>query len=136
LWNRGIFSSPLHFLSIFFSLGMTKEQAMKSYMEKLGGGGGSGGSAPKDEYVSHPAFTANTKIMLPPGTFKGKVALVTGGGTGLGKGMATALSSLGAKAFLLFLSCSLFWLLQLFFCFAFPGLHFLQEGGCVEEGCC
>lgn len=78
---------------------------MKGYIEKLGGGGGGGsgsGSAapkPKDEYVSHPAFAANTKLMLPPGTFKGKVALVTGGGTGLGKGMATALSSLGAKAF-------------------------------------
>lgn len=34
--------------------------------------------------------------MLPPGTFAGKVALVTGGGTGLGKGMATTLSKLGA----------------------------------------
>ncbi|GCC31697.1 2,4-dienoyl-CoA reductase [(3E)-enoyl-CoA-producing], mitochondrial [Chiloscyllium punctatum] len=36
-------------------------------------------------------------LMLPPGTFKGKVAFITGGGTGLGKGMATALSSLGAE---------------------------------------
>ena len=34
--------------------------------------------------------------MLPPGTFAGKVALVTGGGTGLGRAMATTLSSLGA----------------------------------------
>ncbi|KAH7482381.1 hypothetical protein PRIC1_006770 [Phytophthora ramorum] len=34
--------------------------------------------------------------MLPPGTFEGKVALVTGGGTGLGKGIATKLSDLGA----------------------------------------
>lgn len=34
--------------------------------------------------------------MLPPGSFKGKIALVTGGGTGLGKGIATKLSDLGA----------------------------------------
>ncbi|KAG6615574.1 2,4-dienoyl-CoA reductase, mitochondrial precursor [Phytophthora cinnamomi] len=34
--------------------------------------------------------------MLPRGTFDGKVALVTGGGTGLGKGIATKLSDLGA----------------------------------------
>uniref|UniRef100_UPI00398E7811 2,4-dienoyl-CoA reductase [(3E)-enoyl-CoA-producing], mitochondrial n=1 Tax=Pristiophorus japonicus TaxID=55135 RepID=UPI00398E7811 len=36
-------------------------------------------------------------LMLPSGTFKGKVAFITGGGTGLGKGMTTALSSLGAE---------------------------------------
>ncbi|XP_078396845.1 2,4-dienoyl-CoA reductase [(3E)-enoyl-CoA-producing], mitochondrial [Cetorhinus maximus] len=36
-------------------------------------------------------------LMLPAGTFKGKVAFITGGGTGLGKGMITALSSLGAE---------------------------------------
>lgn len=34
--------------------------------------------------------------MLPKGTFDGKVAFVTGGGTGLGKGIATKLSELGA----------------------------------------
>lgn len=34
--------------------------------------------------------------MLPKGTFDGKIALVTGGGTGLGKGIATKLSDLGA----------------------------------------
>lgn len=34
--------------------------------------------------------------MLPPGTFDGKVAFITGGGTGLGRGMATNLSQLGA----------------------------------------
>lgn len=34
--------------------------------------------------------------MLPPGSFDGKVAFITGGGTGLGKGMATTLSHLGA----------------------------------------
>ncbi|NXK90254.1 DECR protein, partial [Formicarius rufipectus] len=42
-------------------------------------------------------FTPLQKVMLPPNTFQGKVAFITGGGTGLGKGMTTALSSLGAK---------------------------------------
>ncbi|NXY90999.1 DECR protein, partial [Alcedo cyanopectus] len=37
------------------------------------------------------------KVMLPPNTFQGKVAFITGGGTGIGKGMTTTLSSLGAK---------------------------------------
>lgn len=37
-----------------------------------------------------------TAPMLPPGTFAGTVALVTGGGTGLGRAMATTLSALGA----------------------------------------
>ncbi|TKC35944.1 hypothetical protein EI555_001699, partial [Monodon monoceros] len=35
--------------------------------------------------------------MLPPNSFQGKVAFITGGGTGLGKGMTTHLSSLGAQ---------------------------------------
>lgn len=35
--------------------------------------------------------------MLPPATFKGKIAFVTGGGTGLGKDIAKNLSQLGAK---------------------------------------
>ncbi|XP_078072136.1 2,4-dienoyl-CoA reductase [(3E)-enoyl-CoA-producing], mitochondrial [Mustelus asterias] len=42
-------------------------------------------------------FPAMKTLMLPAGTFKGKVAFITGGGTGLGKGMTTALSSLGAE---------------------------------------
>ncbi|NXR97609.1 DECR protein, partial [Oxylabes madagascariensis] len=42
-------------------------------------------------------FSPLQKVMLPPNTFQGKVAFITGGGTGLGKGMTTALSSLGAK---------------------------------------
>eukprot|EP00123_Amoebidium_parasiticum_P012276 comp21243_c0_seq1/m.28934 comp21243_c0_seq1/g.28934 ORF comp21243_c0_seq1/g.28934 comp21243_c0_seq1/m.28934 type:complete len:327 (-) comp21243_c0_seq1:452-1432(-) len=41
-------------------------------------------------------FPANKMAMLPPGTFEGKVAFVTGGGTGLGRAMATRLSELGA----------------------------------------
>ncbi|XP_072112869.1 2,4-dienoyl-CoA reductase [(3E)-enoyl-CoA-producing], mitochondrial [Mobula birostris] len=36
-------------------------------------------------------------LMLPSGTFKNKVAFITGGGTGLGKGMTTTLSALGAE---------------------------------------
>lgn len=35
--------------------------------------------------------------MLPPNAFQGKVAFITGGGTGLGKAMTTFLSSLGAQ---------------------------------------
>ncbi|XP_053101916.1 2,4-dienoyl-CoA reductase [(3E)-enoyl-CoA-producing], mitochondrial isoform X2 [Hemicordylus capensis] len=35
--------------------------------------------------------------MLPPSAFQGKVAFITGGGTGIGKGITTALSSLGAE---------------------------------------
>ena len=42
-------------------------------------------------------FPAVLAPMLPAGTFTGKVALVTGGGTGLGKGMAKTLSALGAS---------------------------------------
>lgn len=34
--------------------------------------------------------------MLPPGTFKDRVAFITGGGTGLGRAMTTTLSQLGA----------------------------------------
>ncbi len=42
-------------------------------------------------------FPAITTPMLPKGSFDGKIAFVTGGGTGLGKGLATMLSELGAK---------------------------------------
>uniref|UniRef100_A0A6Q2X6D6 2,4-dienoyl-CoA reductase [(3E)-enoyl-CoA-producing], mitochondrial n=1 Tax=Esox lucius TaxID=8010 RepID=A0A6Q2X6D6_ESOLU len=42
-------------------------------------------------------FPANEESMLLPGTYKGKVAFITGGGTGLGKGMTTTLSALGAE---------------------------------------
>ncbi|RXM28406.1 2,4-dienoyl-CoA reductase, mitochondrial, partial [Acipenser ruthenus] len=36
-------------------------------------------------------------VMLPAQAFKNKVAFITGGGTGLGKAMTTAFSSLGAE---------------------------------------
>ncbi|XP_004474795.2 2,4-dienoyl-CoA reductase [(3E)-enoyl-CoA-producing], mitochondrial [Dasypus novemcinctus] len=42
-------------------------------------------------------FSPLQKVMLPPNSFQGKVAFITGGGTGLGKGMTTVLSSLGAQ---------------------------------------
>ncbi|XP_048364026.1 2,4-dienoyl-CoA reductase [(3E)-enoyl-CoA-producing], mitochondrial [Sphaerodactylus townsendi] len=41
-------------------------------------------------------FPPLQKVMLPPSAFEGKVAFITGGGTGLGKGMTAALSHLGA----------------------------------------
>ncbi|XP_061429075.1 2,4-dienoyl-CoA reductase [(3E)-enoyl-CoA-producing], mitochondrial-like [Lethenteron reissneri] len=46
-------------------------------------------------HASH--FPAQAAPMLPPGTFAGKVAFVTGGGTGLGRGMVSMLSALGAQ---------------------------------------
>lgn len=42
-------------------------------------------------------FPPRNDLMLPKGTFEGKVAFVTGGGTGLGRGMVRTLSALGAK---------------------------------------
>ncbi|XP_009890162.1 PREDICTED: 2,4-dienoyl-CoA reductase, mitochondrial [Charadrius vociferus] len=42
-------------------------------------------------------FSPLQKVMLPPNIFQGKVAFITGGGTGIGKAMTTTLSSLGAK---------------------------------------
>lgn len=40
--------------------------------------------------------TANTRSMMPPGTFRDKVFWVTGGGTGLGKSMTNYFAELGA----------------------------------------
>jgi len=45
-------------------------------------------------------FPAVKTPMLPADTFKGRVAYITGGGTGLGKNMAQTLSALGAKVFI------------------------------------
>jgi len=42
-------------------------------------------------------FPVKKTPMLPPATFKNKVAFITGGGTGLGKGMALSLATLGAS---------------------------------------
>lgn len=42
-------------------------------------------------------FPPNEGVMLRPDAFRNKVAFITGGGTGLGKGMAGTLSALGAE---------------------------------------
>ena len=42
-------------------------------------------------------FPAMKQTMLPKDSFKNKVVFISGGGTGLGKGMATKFSDLGAK---------------------------------------
>ncbi|TRY61436.1 hypothetical protein TCAL_02149 [Tigriopus californicus] len=42
-------------------------------------------------------FPALNTPMLPPGSYDGRVVFITGGGTGLGKGMAQMFSQLGAK---------------------------------------
>ncbi len=79
---------------------MAKEDAMKEYISKLGGGsteGGSSSSSQEQQQQVWPTFSPKVDSMLPKDSFKGKVALVTGGGTGLGKGMATTLSALGAQ---------------------------------------
>ncbi|XP_033124764.1 2,4-dienoyl-CoA reductase, mitochondrial-like [Anneissia japonica] len=47
--------------------------------------------------IKYDSLKPRLDTMLKDGAFKGKVAFITGGGTGLGKGMATTLSSLGAE---------------------------------------
>jgi NAD(P)-dependent dehydrogenase (short-subunit alcohol dehydrogenase family) len=43
-----------------------------------------------------PATPPPDGLMLPPGTFSGRTAIITGGGTGIGMGIASALGRLGA----------------------------------------
>ncbi|KAK2491049.1 hypothetical protein MC885_008939 [Smutsia gigantea] len=61
----------------FFSCGMKMYQNLEAFQAKF--------------------FPPLQKAMLPPNSFQGKVAFITGGGTGLGKGMTALLSSLGAQ---------------------------------------
>uniref|UniRef100_A0A1A8H0V4 2,4-dienoyl-CoA reductase [(3E)-enoyl-CoA-producing], mitochondrial n=1 Tax=Nothobranchius korthausae TaxID=1143690 RepID=A0A1A8H0V4_9TELE len=50
------------------------------------------GSAPHSQL-----FPPAEGVMLPPESFKNRVVFITGGGTGLGRAMATVLSQLGAQ---------------------------------------
>lgn len=88
--------------------GMSKEQAMTAYVKEFGSDAALGNSSsnddtdvprtPADQIKSKGAFMPAMRTpMLPPNCFEGKIAFVTGGGTGLGKAMATMLSRLGAK---------------------------------------
>ena len=48
-------------------------------------------------YFSRNEFTPIKSRLLPDGAFDGRIALITGGGTGLGRGMTAMISGLGAK---------------------------------------
>lgn len=81
--------------------GMSAGDAMAAYVKEFGGDDSSGDTdmpaTPVDKYNPKGAFLpVMSTPMLPPGTFEGKVALVTGGGTGLGFATARQLSRLGA----------------------------------------
>jgi 2,4-dienoyl-CoA reductase len=57
-------------------------------------------SSVRGDYTHRPQakyFPAKKDTMLPTDSYKDKVVLVTGGGTGLGKGMSLKFSQLGAK---------------------------------------
>ena len=83
--------------------GTPSASAMSAYVAEfcetvsVPSGGGDVPAAAADKFKPAGAFLPiKTAPMLPPGTFTGSVAFVTGGGTGLGRAMATTLSRLGA----------------------------------------
>jgi len=67
--------------------GWTKERAMEEYVSKTAHlEGVVEGKEKKEERKIWPNHQPDLGIMMPDDTFKGKVALVTGGGAGLGRG--------------------------------------------------
>ena len=51
-------------------------------------------------------FPVQRAPMLPDGTFSGKVALITGGGTGIGKAVTETISRLGGTTVIMSRSAS------------------------------
>ena len=96
-----VIAYPIMSIFLFLS-GTSKEEAMKQYVdlanETFGEGATAGGSSAESsgQDTIWSTFKERKTPMLPPGTFDGQVAFVTGGGTGLGKAMATMFSELGA----------------------------------------
>uniref|UniRef100_A0A1A7XZU4 2,4-dienoyl-CoA reductase [(3E)-enoyl-CoA-producing], mitochondrial n=1 Tax=Iconisemion striatum TaxID=60296 RepID=A0A1A7XZU4_9TELE len=68
----------------------TKNKVLQSWFHRSAGL--RSGSAPHSQL-----FPSAEGVMLPPGSFKNRVVFITGGGTGLGRAMATVLSQLGAQ---------------------------------------
>ena len=94
--------------------GLSSEEAMKTYIQEFNtptsttsimntSSSSSSTDMPEGSNATNPQGSFQTIMktpMLPVDTFKDKVAFITGGGTGLGKAMATTLSHLGCNIFI------------------------------------
>ncbi|KCV70931.1 2,4-dienoyl-CoA reductase (NADPH2) [Fonticula alba] len=83
--------------------GTSREEAMRLYISELTAVAPAAAAATSDSGVSAVAqasFQPKLTALLPADSYRGKVVFITGGGTGLGKGMATRYSELGATVFI------------------------------------